>query len=405
MHLVVAHLYLDPPNPLFVPLPCPGSRHNCRSSYPQPLSLAGNPTMASESNRMTSPKNAPERPPKLQDLPGEILNMVSKNLPVESQAALVLSSRTMLSRLGVKAIFPPWWYSYPSLGALLYKDRDSLPEDYCESNREVHPYFAGVVRFHIIKAVMDSWRAMPRRDANSQTPFILRHRRVLHLRDPDNQANITVECHHEFYIVQGRLLLKTEKSLLLQAEQGRADPKSSMGVIGEVRKLFERDPALNYCCGHKNWLEWWPTVLEPPAENSGPEHTAGPSPMDVCLWTHPRGCYCYRGGRKPFENFCARACRECHTDISVGFSDLERRRSASGTVPRVVYLITWKDLGCGKSILEQEWQCHFVDGESTGIRSATGHLRDGTPTIYERYESPVVISTSNWIVRALSRQI
>jgi len=299
-----------------------------------------------------------------------------------------MPSPGLLNRLGIKVIDFDWWVSSLWFSDLIMmgKDRHLFAEnqDEIKNNTEVHPYLAGVVRFHIIQAVMDSHRNALTDLGFNLSPLVLRHQRLLSISCPKSQNNILVDCQYAYRIVKGHLLLKTEKILYPQVN----GDKSVMEAVKEARTVFEHDPALNYRCRHKSWVESWPTVFKSPAEHLGPSSSSAfcASPMPVCLWTHTTQRVC----QEPFNNFTPKACRVCHTDSWVGFVDLQLKKSASGMVPRACYLTTWKDVGCGKSILEQEWQSHFASEKTLSgtLRNIfpTSRLRDNIPTIHKSYE-------------------
>ena len=312
----------------------------------------------------------------METIPIKVVFCVTAYLPPESHAALALTSRTMLSRLGNRCLKLEPSSRYNFL-LLLSKDGMYLPDILCPFCRVFHtpspqflvamwredghqdykdvrecasrdwvrgppvasPYLPAHVDFNIIAAVMSCHRHKfpafgPETLASNGKAF---------------NEGCRFHIDYNFRVMGGQLIMKTEKLIL----PGMGKEGGILDGVREVAKVLGAQPwRLGKCCAHINWLDQYPYVFT----------GARCRWCHKYIWTHRlsfSGCVCVLRSKARFE---IGICRFCHTDYSLGFVDLPHGRG------RLCVMTSWKALGPGISPVD-EWQSHLYSRPRTSHRN------------------------------------
>ncbi|KAK3942934.1 hypothetical protein QBC46DRAFT_424063 [Diplogelasinospora grovesii] len=349
-------------------------------------------------NRKSLRRSHPDGGSTLEIIPLEIVQEIAEYLLPEAKAALALASRTMLYRFGTEALklglpsrynlllllskdgiwlqdilcpfcyvfhapFPiPAWPSGPHTNTRACQtekaDGKRKPWEQAISS----PWLPAHVTFNTVAAVMRCHR-------HNSTAYMPE---TLASSDKFEIGDCKVHCYHDFRIVNGHLLLKTEKLVL--PCKGKAKTTNAFSQVQAILQIPQNEAwKLNEGCVHINFILGGHVVLnnQPEFDINAIQHT--------CASSHAMPCFkCSWVGKR-----CVFYCWSCYTDYSLGFVDLP------GNGGRVCVLTTWKDLGSGECIKNREWQSHCCKGWSFR------HFPDGcspcVPEVYMAFEEE-----TNW---------
>ncbi|KAK3315433.1 hypothetical protein B0H66DRAFT_536304 [Apodospora peruviana] len=254
----------------------------------------------------------------MEHLPAEILVAIAEHLPVEGRAALALTSRTILFRLG-NQVLRPVSRSNPSRRAfLILLERDGV-------------YVAPDML--ILCPFCDKFHKPPPLDP------------VLSAACDITPSAGKIYTSYTFRISpsNGDLLLKTEKILYpLHGFGGKAVRVEKRLAAGhEITKCLRLHAvdgdSVNEICEHWDWLDYnrwsWEAVQD---ESQYPAKTHATAGTSRCLTSFP--------GWTPPPLGRIDACQYCFTDASITFVNLTPKNTGP---PKVCVTTTWKDLGDG----------------------------------------------------------
>jgi hypothetical protein len=305
------------------------------------------------------------RPPggwSLDTIPLELLLDVTDLLAPEGRAALALTNRTMLFKLGKRSLSLEVEPRYRLL-KLLSQDGMFLPEVLCPLCRIFHTPFVGVPwTLHspfICMSCRSAEEAVRAEDWTAQNLFMLAlpdaipfnlvaavlrcHRHKYPFLNMDlllpseilQDKRAMIQVHHNFRIVKAHLLLKTERLILLgQADTGTIAVQQARSMILEHRWV------VNQICAHSSWTSMFPDMGGTPL----PRHTCSKGPLK----NSTPACHDYI----LCNSVVVRSCAYCYTDHTFSYVDLPGKRG------RVCALTTWKDLGSGDDPEGPEWKSH-----------------------------------------------
>ncbi|KPM39630.1 hypothetical protein AK830_g6910 [Neonectria ditissima] len=185
--------------------------------------------------------------------------------------------------------------------------------------------------------------------------------------------------------LRGRLFLK--KEMFLFAGKTRA---TALHKAPELMRLLLQQRQLDDICEHSRWAcsvcSWifGPDSIQAPARRPTrtqaaslfpdqdpptrpPTQTQSQQGFDIpgqtlqeCLWTHEPTCWTRCDASPRLQANLARtvSCNYCPTDFKVSTLHLENTRPET-TWTKVLVFTSWKDLGSGGSVDDQEWQSHL----------------------------------------------
>ncbi len=301
--------------------------------------------------------------PRLESLPTELVLCIGQYLSPETNAALALTSCTMLQKLGHGTLQLDSTCRYKLL-LLLSKDGMYLPDVLCPFCRIFHsplpkPTWAWEHWEWNMRVCEDMKLAgwghceghmlLPRQVHFNTVAAVLRCARhnstafkasMLDSCNKIQRFQSKVHIYYDFRIADGHLLLRTEKYILPSK-----NANETLGALPVVRETMKDNPyKLDGICFHHVWTWEQPGVFDTPKCPNivciGPRNP-------VCAWTHKR-CICYASWVKIVE------CRFCYTDYRIRFVDLPDGGA------RVCVLTTWKDFGPGESNDDPEWRSHTI---------------------------------------------
>lgn len=257
----------------------------------------------------------------MDSLPTEMMLDIASYLPPETQAALALSNRKALQKLGSASLNLSGQSKHRQL-LLLAKDGlypDDIPCPFClrfhsshdisnpwgnqypkerrlTGPRDCQGYFEGVMMSSIGPAPGMSALATkeatssflgPHVHFNTVAALMRSHRLGLTNEMSSTRettlAGISKICRYEdFRIVNGHLLLKTEMLLLL--------PRSTKHLLKDVKNAvarMDRDSWTSHTCGHSMWKDVYNEVLGPVNLSRARSKFAK---QQKYLWTHKKSC-------------------------------------------------------------------------------------------------------------------
>lgn len=333
----------------------------------------------------------------LENIPVEMVQEIAKYLPPVELAILALTSKTMLYRLGPRVLQIKNTRTHRALLEAFSERGLYLPEVLCSSCEIFHstfplddhrnislrkcqlrtsnslwghgesPYLPVNISFNAVAGVMRCHQH------NKSALFPLS---TLASSDEINKDTFKIHTYNDLAIVDGNLILKTEKLVL-----PLPNPNNKLEAVSQMCKfLSDNTWTMDKCCRHTAWSSTYPNLLESIPSKSYEvledllcnKHRS----MHNCLWTHALPCPKQSGShaRSQDWNFIVHSCRDCFTDFSLAIAELPNEKG------RVCVLTAWKDLGAGKSPKGIEWRSHLFPNISV-----TAHGNDVRPT----YASPI----------------
>ena len=169
---------------------------------------------------------------------------------------------------------------------------------------------------------------------------------------------------HRYHIADNRLLLVTERLLWLGKRQSDIAILESLSEVSQMLKGVS--PAgskpsdfwrRNALCPHLTWPEVYPHVFQNADKDIGPD----------CLlesWTSTENL-------KKVEQ--VQFCKYCYTDFALGFLSMPRLVEEGQGPPsptpavNVCVLMTWKCLGTGLTVKDNQWRTHLCDHRGVEI--------------------------------------
>lgn len=320
----------------------------------------------------------------LENIPVELVQEVAKHLPPVEVAILALTSKAMLFRLGPRVLKIENVHTRHDLLEAFSERGMYLPEVLCQSCQIFHsplpvddggdthirkceprnnpwghgesPYLPAHISFNAVAGVMGC------HEHNMSTAFPLE---TLSSSNEVDKDNFKIHTYNDLRIVDGHLILKTEKLLL---PLGNATNK--LEAVSQMSKfLRENIWSMDRCCRHTSWSLKYPALLDPKPSQNDKE-------LDD-LWTHSQ--------LTPIVH----ACRYCFTDFSLGMTELPNGQGRACT------LTSWKDLGSGKPSKGAEWVSHLYP--DIGLATRRFDLRRTvedeadinrlSPSAYRKFES------------------
>lgn len=212
-------------------------------------------------------------------------------------------------------------------------DRELYGKTMCET-------FPTYVHFDLVAAITRSWR----HNLGFYNPQLLES--SVTFSNPKVKGSIN--CRTEAKVINGSLILKTER--VLSTGYRRAE---ALKGLPDLVRLLEKENDLGWCCIHVQWREIYPFVFTSDQTNDKKSQKL------QCLWSHRNSCL----RRSPWSlpmvcsgkinlNFQLWHCRNCYTDMTMGYAYIE-----SDDV-KLVTLTTWKDMGRGISVEDPVWKLH-----------------------------------------------
>lgn len=329
------------------------------------------PSTADEAPIMVS---SPRPRWKLDTIPVEIfLHMAIFLLPAE-RACLAMASHYMFDKLGRESLRLDVKAQY-AFFQHLYKDGMFLPDVLCPLCRVFHSPFRAPL-WHADARDDIRWPegregTAPWGNSHAAMPYLPPHinfnmvAAVMKCHQHSSEAILPadldssiaiydggwrIHVYNQFRIHKNRLLLKTERLLLL-----RQVGLSIMESISQIFLLMREYPVdLSQACRHIDWPSSYPVVFN--SVRAVRRHFAHGAGGQICSWDGPLPCFeCTRDNIREYltlDNFLVTACVRCYTDHSLGFVILP---NDLGTV---CVMTTWKDLGDGQRVTEHRWQSH-----------------------------------------------
>lgn len=297
-------------------------------------------------------------------IPAEIISILSSYLALEESAALALTSKRMLSKVGYLSFVELNRCAVSRFKLLLQLEKEiyDMKEILCHRCQVFHPptssnlrkgrkengsirpcakrspsqrdwstsspYLPTKLHFNMVKAVMRSYRY----GLDLYDPRVLASSSLYIDETTNAKARYTATC----VIADNKLLLRTVVTLLpspIREEARRTAPS--------LLELIKKRQRLRNACPHIEWSQVYPKIFEdkPPI----PQHLAPIDEHPDTWGSKTKAC--------PNRGFYD-ACKYCSTLFHFSYRDL----AISGA--RVVSLVSYKFLGKGEDLNDRVWMLH-----------------------------------------------